>query len=426
MSTTNDITIEGQPAVDDIVSEHRDWMVCHSCGQVQSIVAISPEHEMVCFNCGEVLHEGRGPWLNQAIALTLAAFVLFLVCVFCPILTLEIGAQSQTVTIADGLFALMERSNFILAALIFTTLFLFPAFDIAALMYLLIPYNFNKKFKGHAIILRWFNQVQGWSMLEVFLLSMVVASIKMADMAILHLEYGAYALFALVLILIFINLKLDRQKLWSWININNYFTHVVGESVVDCDSCKTMVGRSIVQSDGHCPRCGNEVHDRIPNSLEKTTAFTLAAAILYIPANVLPIMTYSTLGEVETDTIFSGVVSLIAAELYGIAAIVFIASIGVPILKLVILSYLIVAVRFRMKMGARHRAVLFRLTEFIGRWSMVDVFVVTIFVAIVQFGFVYTVESEGAIIAFGAVVVLTMIAAETFDPRLLWDAVDKK
>jgi paraquat-inducible protein A len=137
-------------------------------------------------------------------------------------------------------------------------------------------------------------------------------------------------------------------------------------------------------------------------------------------------MTYSTLGEVETDTIFSGVVALIAAELYGIAAIVFIASIGVPILKLVILAYLIIAVHFRVKIGTKHRAFLYRLTEFIGRWSMVDVFVVTIFVAIVQFGFVYTVESEGAIIAFGAVVVLTMIAADSFDPRLLWDARNKK
>ena len=408
--------------IERIVSEHKDWMACHSCGQLQSVVAISPEHKMCCFNCDEVLHAGRGVWLEYTVALTLTASILFLICLFFPILTLEIGSQSQTVTIADGLFALMQRDNFVLAALIFTTLFLFPAFEISALLYLLVPYSVNKKLKGHATILRWFNQAQGWSMLEVFLLSMVVASIKMADMAVLKVEFGSYALFVLVAILIFINLKLDRQSLWSWINTNNYFTHVVGERVMNCSGCNAMVGCSIVSEERHCPRCGSELHERIPNSIQKTTAFTIAAAILYVPANLLPIMTYSTLGEVETDTIFSGVVSLIAAGLYGIAAIVFIASIAVPILKLVILTYLIVAVHYRVKLGAKHRAFLFRLTEFIGRWSMVDVFVVTIFVAIVQFGFIYTVESEGAIIAFGAVVVLTMIAAETFDPRLLWDA----
>ena len=270
-------------------------------------------------------------------------------------------------------------------------------------------------------MLRWFNQAQNWSMLEVFLLSMVVASIKMTDMAVLHLEMGSYALFVLVALLILANLKMKRMKLWAWINPNNYFTHHDDEEVHDCLACGAMVGATFAEAGKHCPRCGSSVHKRIPLSMQKTLAFTLAAVILYIPANVLPIMTYATLGDVETDTIMSGVMGLLKAELYGIAAIVFTASVAVPLLKIIALFYLMAAVQFKLATGTQHCAVLFRITEFIGRWSMVDVFVVTIFVAIVQFGFVYTVEAEGAIIAFGAVVVLTMIAAETFDPRLLWD-----
>lgn len=408
------------------IAEHKDWLVCNECGQVQSVVAISAEHEMCCFHCDAVLHEGRGAWLELTIALTFAALFLFLVSLFYPVLTLEIGSQSQTVTIMDGFWALMQRDNFILAALIITTLFLFPLFEISAFLYLLIPYHFNRRLPGQAMILRWLNQSKNWSMLEVFLLAMVVGAIKMADMASLSLEFGSYALFCLVAMLILAHLKLDRMKFWSWMNTNNYFTNVVGEPVYDCLGCDAQVGVSILEEDSSCPRCGSVVHHRKPYSIQKTTAFTLAAAILYIPANLLPIMTYSTLGEVETDTIFSGVVALIAAELYGVAAIIFIASIGVPILKLVILIYLLLAVQYRVKIGARHRAFLYRVTEIIGRWSMVDVFVVTIFVAIVQFGFVYTVEAEGAIIAFGAVVVFTMIAAETFDPRLIWDARDSR
>ncbi len=410
----------------EVHAEHKDWLVCNRCGHLQSVVAVSPEHPFRCFNCGELIQEGQARWLEITIALSFTALFLFLIALFYPILTLEIGAQSQTVTILDGFWALMQRNNFILAALIITTLFLFPLFEISALLYLLVPYVFNRRLPGQAAVLRLFNQAQAYSMLEVFLLGLVVASIKMADMAILHLELGSYALFMLVGILIMANLKLDRMKFWAWINPNNYFTSVVGESVLDCTACNAMVGKSIVDTQEHCPRCGCEVHERIPNSLQKTTALTIAAAILYIPANVLPIMTYSTLGEVESDTIFSGVVALIAAGLYGIASIVFIASIAVPMLKLVILVYLIVAVHYRVRIGVRHRMFLYKVTEVIGRWSMVDVFVVTIFVAIVQFGFVYTVESEGAIIAFGAVVVLTMVAAETFDPRLLWDAREKK
>ena len=409
-----------------IHAEHKDWLVCGECGQVQSVVALSPEYEMCCFNCGAQLHEGHGSWFEVAIAFSITALCLFLISLFFPILTLEIGSQQQSITIMDGFWALLERENFILAALILTTLFLFPLFEISAFLYLLIPYYFNLRLKGQATILRWLNQAKSWSMLEVFLLGMVVASIKMADMAVLHLEVGAYALFMLVGVLILSHIKLDRMKFWSWINTNNYFTNVVGEKVYDCTACHAMVGKSIVEKGGHCPRCGSDVHHRKPGSLQKTAAFTIAAAILYIPANILPIMTYSTLGETETDTIFSGVVELMAAGLYGIAAIVFIASIAVPILKLVILTYLIIAVKMRVRIGVKHRAFLYRMTEIVGRWSMVDVFVVMIFVALVQFGFVYTVESEGAIIAFGAVVVLTMIAAETFDPRLIWDARDRK
>lgn len=410
----------------ELFAEQKDWLLCHDCGELQTVVAVSPEHEMLCCTCGSQLHVGHGPWIDTACALTLTSLVLFFVSQFFPFLTLEIGSQSQTVTIVDGFWALMERGNWILASLVITTTFLFPLFEIFAFLYLLIPYRLNRHLPGQHLVLRWLVQLQSWSMLEVFLLSVVVASVKMADMAVLHLEVGAYTLFLLVGVLILAYIKMDRRKIWSWMNPNNYFTRYPQEFVYDCDTCHSMVGESLIEETNKCPRCYNDIHKRIPNSLQKTTAFVVAAITLYIPANVLPIMTYSTLGDVETDTIMSGVIALVGAGLYWIALVVFVASVAVPILKLVILVYLIISVYAGWKTGIKHRAMLYRVTEVVGRWSMVDVFVVTIFVAIVQFGFVYTVEPEGAIIAFGAVVVLTMIAAETFDPRLLWDALEKE
>ncbi len=409
----------------DVHAEKKDWLMCHECGELQAVVAISPEHEMVCRVCDSLLHTGHGKWLQSASALAVTAAFLFVVAQISPFLTLEIGSQSQTVTILDGFWALFDRGNWVLAALVITTIFLFPLFEILAFLYLLIPYNFNRRLPGQTTLLRWLVQAQAWSMLEVFLLSVVVASVKMADMAVLKLEIGAYALFLLVGVLILAFIKMDRRNLWSWINTNNYFTAYNREYVYDCDICHSMVGATIVEDEGECPRCQSKIHKRIPYSLQKTTAFVLASIILYIPANVLPIMTYTSLGVVETDTIFSGVVALIGAGLYWIAVVVFVASIAVPVMKLVILCYLLLSVYARWTTGIKHRAFLYRLTEIVGRWSMVDVFVVTIFTAIVQFGFVYTVEPEGAIIAFGAVVVLTMIAAETFDPRLLWDSLEQ-
>lgn len=410
----------------ELHAEYKDWLLCHECGELQSVVAISPEHEMLCCVCGNHLHYGHGKWLQSASALALTACFLFIICQTFPFLTLEIGSQSQTITILDGFFALLDRGNWILAGLVVTTIFIFPLFEIIAFLYLLIPYNFNLRLRGQKSMLRWLVLAQSWSMMEVFLLSVVVASVKMADMAALSLEVGAYALFLLVGVLLLAYIKIDRRNLWSWMNPNNYFTSYNREFVYDCHICQAMVGGSIIDKDEECPRCFSALHRRIPHSLQKTTALIAASIILYIPANILPIMTYTTLGETETDTIFSGVVALFGAGLYGIAIIVFVASIAVPIIKLVILTYLVWSVHAKMKVGIRHRAFLYRLTEIVGRWSMVDVFVVTIFVAIVQFGFIYTVEPEGAIIAFGAVVVLTMIAAETFDPRLLWDALEEK
>lgn len=400
-------------------------LLCRDCGQLQGITLVSPKQELRCGRCNNVLHSGVGQWLQVACALAITAAILFACSLSLPFITLEVGSQSQTATILDGFWALMERKQWVLAALVITTLFVFPLFEVFAFLYLLIPYSFNKHLPRQHLILRWLRQVQSWSMLDVFMLSVLVASVKLADMAVLRMEVGFYTFFALLLVLLLAWVKMDRSKLWTWINPNNYFTCGDGERVYDCSVCRAKVGESVIDRHRECPRCLSVLHKRIPNSLEKTSAFLLAAAILYIPSNVLPVMTYATFGDVATDTILSGVIELVAAGLWGIALVVFVASILVPIAKILILAYLIWSVKVGMKSGVKHRAWLYRFIEFVGRWSMVDVYVVTLLVALVQFGFVYTVEPEGAIITFGVVVLLTMVAAECFDPRLLWDALDE-
>ncbi|WP_075184867.1 paraquat-inducible protein A [Teredinibacter haidensis] len=407
-------------------AQHRDWLMCHDCGELQKIVAISPDNEMVCFNCNAVLHSGEARRLEWASALAVTALILFVLSNALPFITLEIGSQSQTATILDGFWALLDRNQWILAGMVITTIFLFPLIEILAFLYLLLPYSYNRHLRGQTAVLRWLVRAQTWSMLEIFMLSTVVASVKLADMTVLRLEAGAYAFFLLVGVLILAYVKLNRRLLWGWINTNNYFSTYENETVFDCKICQAMVGESVIEKTHECPRCRSELHKRIPHSLEKTTALVLASALLYIPANILPIMTYTSLGITETDTIFSGVVELLAEGLWGVALVVFVASILVPITKLVILTYLLWSVKVGMRRGAKHRAFLYRLMEVVGRWSMVDVFVVTLLVSLVQFGFIYTVEPESAIIAFGAVVILTMVAAETFDARLIWDVLDEK
>ncbi|MGG2399560.1 paraquat-inducible protein A [Pseudomonas sp. SH1-B] len=171
----------------------------------------------------------------------------------------------------------------------------------------------------------------------------------------------------------------------------------------------------------HCSRCGGLVHARRPNSLVRTWALLLTSAVLYIPANLLPIMTVNSLGRGDPSTIMAGVIELIQHGMLPIAAVVFIASILVPSFKLVGIGLLLYSVQRHQPMSARQRILMYRFIEWIGRWSMLDIFVIAILVALVNFGSLASIEAGAGAAAFASVVILTMLAALTFDPRLIWD-----
>lgn len=173
-----------------------------------------------------------------------------------------------------------------------------------------------------------------------------------------------------------------------------------------------------------CPRCGAALHLRKPNSIARTWALIVAAFIFYIPANIFPITIITSLGKVQSDTIISGVIYFIKTGMWPIALIIFTASIVVPILKLLALSYLLVSIRRKSRRRPDDRTRLYRITEAVGRWSMVDIFVLSILVALTRLGYFATVEVGPAAIYFAAVVVITMLAATVFDPRLIWDSME--
>lgn len=195
----------------------------------------------------------------------------------------------------------------------------------------------------------------------------------------------------------------------------------IDAGILVCNECHELNRQESEHSSQTCTRCGAIVHARRPNSIVRTWALLIAASILYIPANVLPIMTVSTLGQGSPDTIMSGVITLLKHGMVPIAAVVFIASILVPTFKLVGIALLLYSVQRRQPLSARQRILMYRFIEFIGRWSMLDIFVIAILVAVVNFGRIASVEANLGAIAFATVVILTMLAALTFDPRLIWD-----
>ncbi len=192
-------------------------------------------------------------------------------------------------------------------------------------------------------------------------------------------------------------------------------------SLVACHAC----GRLSPLHEVHCPRCGGHLYLRKPDSVQRTWALLIGGVILYLPANLLPVMRVVSMGQEQSDTIISGVVYFVRTGSWHLALIIFIASVLVPVLKLTILSSLLLSVRRRSKRRPVTRTRLYRITEFIGRWSMVDIFVVTLMVAMVELGNVATIEPGPGAFAFALVVITTMLAAHSFDPRLIWDSIEE-
>ena len=192
--------------------------------------------------------------------------------------------------------------------------------------------------------------------------------------------------------------------------------------LVSCHACGLLSRPARAGHPGHCPRCGSALEWRRPDSIQHTWALVIAAAICYIPANVLPVLKTTTALSSDSDTIMSGAIYLYTSGSWPLALIVLIASVMIPLGKLIALSYLLITVQRGSVTSNRDRARLYRLVGIIGRWSMLDVFVDTFTVALIQLQPLMSVEPGPGVVFFMAVVVLTMLAVESFDPRLIWDA----
>ncbi len=192
--------------------------------------------------------------------------------------------------------------------------------------------------------------------------------------------------------------------------------------LVSCEACHLLERPASASEPGFCRRCGEKLEFRRHGAVETTWALVIAAAICYIPANVLPVLNTTSLGSTEGDTIMGGVIFLYTSGSWPLALVVLIASVMIPLGKIAAIVYLLITVQRRSAMSSDERTRLYRMVVFIGRWSMLDVFADTFTVALVQLQPLMSVAPGPGVLFFAAVVVLTMLAAEAFDPRLIWDS----
>jgi paraquat-inducible protein A len=404
---------------------------CHDCGHFQIVPSMEPGTSARCLRCNAVLRRTHHHSLARALALNVTAMTLLVISLCTSLMTVSSFGMYRTATMLSGPQGMESYGVWELALAVGFMTILAPLIRLALVTYVLTGLRMAHPPRHLRTAFRWAQHLRPWAMIEVYLLGVFVAYTEMPSMVHIDIGVSVWALIALMLIIVISDVVLDRQLVWEEMErrgipdvaVDHAAIALTGlrRGAVGCHACgQVSLPRPGVRV--HCPRCGSALEHRRANAITRCWALALAAAVLYIPANMLPVMTFTQLGSGSSHTIIGGAEELLNAGLWPLALLVFLASIVVPCLKLLGLGLLMVTTQRRSGWQLRERTVVYRVVNVIGRWSMIDIFMASILIALVQFGAVITIGPGLGAVAFAGVVILTMIAAEGFDPRLMWDS----
>ena len=403
---------------------------CPDCGQFQCLPDMSRGGTAVCLRCDHALwrQHGREP-LGYAMALTVAGVVIFLVALNTPMVTVDIVGIQRVSTLFTGAEQLGSGELWPLGVIVAMTIALMPAVKLAATLAVLIGLRQRERPRWLSPLFGWMQRIGRWAMIEVFLLGVFVAYSRLTAIGSVEAGPALYALGAFMLVMAAADAMMDGETVWRAMAPAGSFAmpeeagpKLPGPRLIGCDRCHLA---SHADAGQPCPRCGASLRHRPEGSLQATWALVIAATILYLPANLYPVMTVIRFGQGAPNTILSGAEELLDVGLWPLALLVFFASITVPVLKLLSLVAMLIATQKGSARRLTDRTRLYRIVEAVGRWSMIDVFMISILVALVHVGAIASIEPGSGAVAFAAVVVLTMFAASSFDPRLMWDATAK-
>lgn len=393
---------------------------CPDCGLRCRLTQLPRGSVARCQRCGARLRAHSS--LDASLALAITGLVLALLANFMPFMSMSMAGRLEDASLATGAVALAQDGLWPLSALIVLLTIVAPGLKLGAIAYVLIGLRRGRPPLHLVPVLRWLDELHPWAMVEVYMLGIFVAYVRLAEQATITLGIAVYAMAALMLVMALIDAIVDYDNVWEEVERRALVTLKPverGVPLAQCETCGLVAERR--HENSRCPRCGSRLHHRKANSVTRCWALVITSAILYLPANVFPIMTVIRLGTGSPDTILSGVKHLIQLGSWPLALLVFFASITVPVLKIVGLSILLVTTQRRSRWHLRDRTRLYRIIEAVGRWSMIDIFMLSILVALVRLDAVATVVPGVGAIAFAAVVVFTMFAAMAFDPRVMWD-----
>jgi paraquat-inducible protein A len=408
-----------------------EFKECPGCGLFHMVPPLRPGMSARCTRCPTTLHRAGSHSLDYSMALTVGALVMLIIMCTTMLMTVQTVGIIHQAGLFSGPVELVNRGMSGLAFVVVFVTVVAPFGKLLATLYVLVRMQ-EAAPPGHLRrVFRLAEQLRPWSMIEVFVFGVFVAYVKLGDVVHIGFEDGIFALLALTFVIIWADSGLDHEAVWDRLDARRNGDDARVKSpdqppvgVVSCETCGLV---SVPQPGDHrCPRCEAPLHARKPESVTRAWTLVIAAAVLYVPANVYPVLTVVQLGAGAPSTILGGVSELLESHMYPLAALVFLASVAVPILKLTGLSIMLIATQTGRTGWLRDRTRLFYIVRWIGRWSMIDIFMESLLGALVRFGGIVTIEPGIGAVAFCGVVILTIFAAEAFDPRIMWDSAARR
>jgi len=391
-------------------------------------------HSLVCPRCGKIISRRTTDSIKKALSLSLAGLLMYLPAILLPLMTMKSYGFSDSADILDSIVNFYRNGYYFVSFMVLISAVLFPLMLLTSIFIISIHLYLQRYPAYLARLFRAYLHLEEWAMVEVYLLGIMVTIIKMGNTAEIVYHTGIFCFTGLVLITIAIATVIDHDLFWRAIeqkgekrpagpaahhHQNDANVTAAKRGLILCHICQKLSSAAL-EGKG-CPRCKETLHTRKPFSISRTWALILTSAIFLAPANMLPIMRVDFLGIPDRSTIMDGIIYFFQKGSYLIGLIIFTASILVPIFKIVGLIILLRSNQLCDLNLLRQKARMFRFITFIGRWSMLDIFVIALLSVLVDFGFFTSIHVAPAATYFCIVVASTMFAVITFDPRIVWD-----
>ncbi len=387
---------------------------CPQCDTLFSLPLVKSSQSAYCPRCDAKVYHGRDWSLTRLAAMAVAMLLLMPVAFSEPLVRIYLLGTRIDANLFQGIWQMTRQGDPLTAAMVLFCSVGAPATLVAGIAYLYFGNIMGMNLRPVLLMLE---KLKEWVMLDIYLVAIGVACIKVREFAFIQPGVGLVAFIALVVLSLLSLIHLNMEQLWSRFYPQRP-PRAWNSQLRVCLGCHFT---GVPDNRGRCPRCHVPLRVRRRHSLQKSWAALIGSLVFLLPANLLPISILYVNGSRQEDTIFSGIISLASSNV-AVAAVVFIASILVPFTKVIVLISLLVSIHFKCEKGLRTRILLLRFITWIGRWSILDLFVISLTMSLVNRDQLLAFTMGPAAFYFGAAVILTILAVEWLDSRLLWDA----